>query len=51
MATKRHIADLWATRKIAERPGLIGIIFGLARKKLVVKWFPLTTIPVMICPP
>ena len=51
MATKRHVADHWATRKIAEHPGRIGIIFGPAREKLVVKWFPLTTIPGKICPP
>lgn len=26
MATKRHIADLWATRKIAEHPGALDLV-------------------------
>ena len=38
MATKRHIADLWATRKIAEHPGRIGIIFGPTRETANASW-------------
>ncbi len=40
MATKRHIADLWATRKIAEHPGALdsASIFYAARKNGELSW-------------
>lgn len=40
MATKRHIADLWATRKIAEHPSALDSanIFYAARKNGELSW-------------